>query len=653
MTLIRFLLATKHRRRSLLLVVVITMTILLANYRWRGLGGPWKTLLDSLEMKTIDWRFQQRGERAAPPDVVIAAIDDESLQQEGRWPWRREKLADLTRALHEAGARAIVYDVFLTEPQGPEPADAASDAAFAAASRESGNVHYAWIGRGEPGREIPAERMDAFRRSAWSMDIAPDAIQQLKEFDGATPPLTEFIDGARALGYGNVGASDDGVFRWYILAMQFEGQVYPSLALSVAAADLGIDPKDIEIEPNQYIRLGQQGQLPLIGNGAVFLDFLGPTGTIPHKSVTDILDGHVEPGEIAGKIVIVGETAQGRPADIRGCPLDSEFYGVELQATAIVNLLEQRAMRLSTGWADMFIALGFGLVLGLLLTLVRPGYGVVVSALAFGAYNYGCLVAFSRANYLLPMAAPNVAIIAIVLAILIYRLSTEERHRNQITATFGLFVPPEVVSSLTAQDARVERLGAERRHITVLFADVRDFTAYSEHNRAEEVVALLNRYFSMMHDVVWEFGGTLDKYMGDGLMAFFGAPTVQEDHAERAVQAAVEMQRRIAVHRDEWAAFGLDHLRVGMGLHVGEVLVGLTGSKGRMQYTCMGDVVNLASRLEEATRDVDADIIISEALRNVVKDLVPTEPIGWMPIRGLSTEVMTYAVRVDDMIDKS
>jgi adenylate cyclase len=262
----------------------------------------------------------------------------------------------------------------------------------------------------------------------------------------------------------------------------------------------------------------------------------------------------------------------------------------------------------------------------------------------FVGYNLLCGVFFTRANVVMPMAAPNVALVASALAILVYRLSTEERHRSQITRTFGLFVPPQVVSQLTGEDARVARLEAERREITVLFSDIRDFTAYSERTDAEDVVALLNRYFSLMHEVVWEFGGTLDKYMGDGLMAFFGAPTSQEDHPERAVLAAVEMQRVIGNHADEWASFGMEGLRVGMGLHTGEVLVGLTGSEGRMQYTCMGDAVNLASRLEESTRDLDAEIIISSHLYERVADTIEAEPIGRLKIRGISAEVMAYAV---------
>jgi len=640
----RFLFATRFRRWSLLIAFSITTSVVLANLTWGQGVTPWKALFDLLEMKTIDWRYQLRGPRKRPPDVLIAAVDDESLQAIGRWPWPRKTLARLAEELRAKGARAVVFDMFFTEPQGRARADQDSDAELAEVSRRLGCVYHGWIGQGQAGRRLSKDRMEAFREHAWPIRIEPGTEGELVTYEGVTPPLTALTRSAKEIGYGNVMDCGDGVYRWYMLVAKYDNALYPSLALAVAATDLGVKPQDIRLDPGRSIRLGDQGEIPLIGSGTMFLNFYGPSRTIPHLPVDDILQGRTSPRELAGKIVVVGETAVGSQADVRASPFGTDFQGVELQATAIANLLEQRSLRASTPLVDLLITGGFGLVLGLVLALTRPLWGASISLTAFLAYNFACTLAFVRADYLLPMAAPNIAIVACVLGILLYRLSTEERQRSRITETFGLFVPPQVVEELTGEEAKMEAFHAERREITVLFTDIRDFTAYAEHRPPEDVVALLNRYFSLMHEVVWQFGGTLDKYMGDGLVAFFGAPTRQDDHAERGVLTAVEMQRQIAERRDEWRQYGMEDLRVGMGLDTGEVLVGFAGSQGRMQYTCMGTVVNLASRLEEENRLLDTDILISAALYQQVQSLVEARPMGLLAIRGLSAPVEAYAV---------
>lgn len=640
----RFLVATRYRRWSLFIAVSITTSVILANLTWGAGATPWKTFFDLLEMKTIDWRYRMRAIRKPPPDVVIAAIDDEALQRVGRWPWSRSTLARLIRTLRENGARAVVLDIFLLEPEGSEDGSDSADAQLAEAMQETNCVFQGWIGRWEKGRRPPAGALEAFRERAWLLRVSPGEMDELVTFEGVAAPLAEFTRSAKGIGFGNVVDCGDGIFRWYVLVARFEDAVYPSLALSVAASDLGVRPEEMTLDPDQVLRLGDQGEVSLIGSGTMFLDFYGPSGTIPHLSVADILDGTVASRELRGKVVVVGQTAQGTPTDVRASPFGSDFYGVELQATAIANLLELRSLRVSSPLADVAITGACGLILGLVLALMRPAYAAGISLAAFLGYNAICAQAFARAGYILPMAAPGVAIVAGAFGILIYRVTTEERQRTRITQTFGLFVPPPVVKELTGEEANLEHLHAERREITVLFADIRNFTAYAERRQPEDVVALLNRYFSLMHEVVWEFGGTLDKYMGDGLLAFFGAPTHQPDHAQRAVLAALEMQQQVVERRDEWKYYGMTDLRVGMGLDTGEVLVGFAGSQGRMQYTCIGNVVNLASRLEEETRLLDIDILISAALYEKAKDLVRVRPTGPLVIRGLSSPVEAYIV---------
>ena len=647
--MLRYLLESRHRRRCLLMALLITAGTALALHPVIRATVPGASLLFDLEMKMIDWRFRQRGAVEPPVDVVIASIDEDTLREFGRWPWPRREMAELVRKISDADARAIVLDIFYAEP---DLDDLASDQELVDATREAGNVYHAWFGMDQGRGSAPLQegQLAALQRRAWPLRVLPHIGDGLMTYGEVTPPLPQLTDAARGTGYADLRGSGDGVFRVYDLAATYDESFYPSLALAVAAGDLGIDPFDIVVTPGASVRLGDQHEFPLIADAGMLMYFYGPSGTIPQVPVRDILNGRIDDGRLGGRIVVLGLTAKGA-YELRPSPFGAVFYGVEMQATAIANLLDNRGLRITSLWTDALITGLFGVLIGLILILWHPAFGAVVSVVVFLGYNTVCGLAFTRApeGIVLPMAAPNVALVACALAILVYRLSTEQRRRDQITQTFGLFVPPQVVSQLTGEDARIERLEAERREITILFTDVRDFTAYSEGTDAEDVVALLNRYFSLMHDVVWEYGGTLDKYMGDGLMAFFGAPTVQEDHAERAVLAAVEMQRQIAQHREEWASYGMGGLRAGMGLHTGEVLVGLTGSKGRMQYTCMGNAVNLASRLEEATRELDADIVISEELQQRIGGLVQTEPVGLLSLRGLSADVMAFSVRTPDI----
>jgi adenylate cyclase len=641
----RDLLASRHRRRCLIATLVITLGTVLAYLPWAQHTVPGASLLMLLEMKLIDWRFQQRGQRPPPSDVVVAAIDEDTIRRHGRWPWPRRKMAEVIRKLKQAKARAIVFDIFYTErdvssADGPE-----SDAELIEATRRAGNCFHAWFGQteGTVRTATEAEAMDAMAERLWPVRVEASRGHRLLEYSSVTPPLPEVTQASKGIGYADLRDSGDGVFRFYDLMATHEGCTYPSLALSVVASDLQIEPTEIVVVPGFEMQLGEHARIPLIADGAMLLNFYGPDRTIPRVSVDDILAERLDPGAVAGKIVVLGATAKG-VYELRPAPFGAVFYGVEIQATAIANLIEGRGFRSSDLIVDILVTLALGLSGGLGLTLWRPAAGSILSLGLFLGYNSLCAVAFSRASYLLPMAAPNVALVACALAILAYRLSTEEWRRNRITQTFGLFVPPEVVQQLTAEDASLDRLEAQRREVTVLFSDIRNFTTYAEGREAEDVVALLNRYFSLMHGVIWRFGGTVDKYMGDGLMAFFGAPTYQEDHPERAILAAIEMQRQIALHQEEWAAFGMESLRAGIGVHTGEALVGYAGSEGRMQYTCIGHVVNLASRLEELTREHDAQILVSEDLYQRVEGTIEAQPIGRARIRGLLTEVLAYAV---------
>ncbi len=277
------------------------------------------------------------------------------------------------------------------------------------------------------------------------------------------------------------------------------------------------------------------------------------------------------------------------------------------------------------------------------LLLTRQGLLLALGVVA--AYDWFSIWVFADRGLIVPMFTPMLTGLVTILVLVSYRLLLEERQRSQARETLSHFVPTQIVSQLM-EDEAAQILQGQRRIVSCLFCDLRGFTAASEQLSPEATVNLLNRYFTLMHEVIWEFDGTLDKLIGDGLMAFFNAPLEQPDHARRAVQAAIEMQRRIEFNRAEWEFCGWGELAAGIGIATGPAVVGYITARDRMQYTAIGAQVNLAARLEELTRELDAKILISEDTWQLVKDTVTTNDEGSVQVRGFTKEVNVYSVSV-------
>jgi len=648
----------KAKAKLLLIAAACTLVMIAADF-WRPM-----TMLDRMELRTVDWRFHYRGPLAPHSDIVLVAVDEESIGKVGMWPWSRAVFAELTERLNAAGARAIIYDIFFVER---DPDSAEDDDLFVAAVAAAGNVYLAGVahdmesaGSANPqsGDQDASDAQSTtgpgragIEQYGWSQtEIAPGrgllAWAKLHNFADLTYPFPKLASAAQGVGYTALWQTGDGVFRYTPAVAQCRGYLHASLPVKVAADLLGIPPDEVTVRLGQRIALGEQTSIPLDRGGWTTINFMGKEKTYPHFPAWQFLQPSPAGStlNLQDKIVLVIVTAKGL-LDVRASPFGDQLTGGEVQATILDNILTQRHLQRLLPEQRLLVLVFIGLYTGLIFAFLptAPALGYSLSLLL--VYNWLGMWAFAYRGMIVDLFVPTVTGVITILALVSYRLLREESQRSRAHQTLSRFVPAQIVSQLM-EDQAAQTLQGQRRVVSVLFCDLRNFTAASERLKPEATVTLLNRYFALMHEVIWEFEGTLDKFLGDGLMAFFNAPMDQPDHALRAVQTAIEMQRRIEFNRAEWEFCGWPQLAAGIGISTGEAVVGYITSRERMQYTAIGAQVNLASRLEELTKELGAEILISETTYQLVKDAVETEFKGNIAVHGFAEEVRIYSANV-------
>ncbi|MGH8504965.1 MAG: CHASE2 domain-containing protein [Stenotrophobium sp.] len=604
------------------------------------------SLLTTVENFTYDARVRLTLPHTGDPRIVIVDMDERSLAAEG-WPWPRNKFAHLIKQLFDTyHAKVLGFDIVFAEPDtsGIRVLDSL-------AANELSDL---------PGlaQRLPElhQRLDYDQQFADAIKGRPVVLgffikQSLQQGEAATsgalcPPLMDksatglyAVDFIKSAGYGgNVPAlqgatpycgffdnpivDKDGVFRRVPLVQSYQGQLYPSMALAVTRLALGNPPLQFEFDPPnirtslhlERVRLGPVSA-PVDGDVAVYVPYRGDNRTFRYVSATDVLHGKADPAVLKNAIVLMGTTAAGL-LDFRSTPVNSVFAGVEVHANIISGLLsgtiKQKApyysgieivmllsIALLMAWAFPHLSalLSAGLALGLL---------VVVAALALALWQW--------ANFIMPMGVPMIFILAVFMAHLLYGYFIESRGKRELSKLFGQYVPPELVEELALHPEAISMEG-ESREMTVLFSDVRGFTSISEKLDAKELSQLMNEFLTQQTRVIQKHRGTIDKYMGDAVMAFWGAPLPDVDHAIHALVAGLEMQKAVRGLDAAFEARGWPRLNIGVGLNTGKMNVGNMGSTFRMAYTVMGDAVNLGSRLEGLTKEYGVGVIVSESTR--------------------------------------
>ena len=569
------------RYRRLRALLVLGVAIVAAGI---GLALELTDALESVELATVDLRFDVRGTQPAPRDVAFVEIDQASLDQLGvTWPLPRSLYARAIDRLVKAGARTIVLDVIFNGAK-----DAAEDDALRTGIARAGTVVLGTTGTDAGGSTILGGRFDRARTRLGSTLAPPEP-------DGTIRRLV-----ARPAGV-------------------------DALALVAAERHRG---RGVRAPSERF-----------------WIDFRGPAGTIPTARFADLLAGRVAPARLRGRTVVVGPSAPS-VGDLFPVPVADDEYmsGAEIQANAIHTVLEGFPLRQAPGAVAILLVLaaaGVPAAAG----LARRRVAAVALVAAAACLLVGLQLAF-LAGAIVPATAPAVTLLLATLGVTCARALTSALQRQHVHDVFGRFVPGSVVDEALAKTGDDLRLGGTELDATIVFCDLRGFTRFSETLTPERVITVLNEYLSSMSDAILDHGGTLTAYMGDGIMAVFGAPVAQPDHADRAVAAANEMVGpRLARFNDWLSEGGVEHrFRMGIGINSGPVLSGNVGSARRLEYTAVGDTTNTASRLEGMTKDTPHQVFVADSTRRRMTATDGLVAVGDLEVRGRAQPIRVWAL---------
>ena len=652
-------------------------------------------ILELFELKAFDQRLRWRGQLPTSGQVVVVAIDEKSLQEIGQWPWSRILMAELIETLGRQGARVIGLDIAWPEPerrsgvldalyeeqQSFSPTSLLRelkaeleglalenprmdgflrevirtvhpDQVLARAIEESGRVVVGDFLFMKPEESQGVARLDPEGSRGWlakmqypvvrSHGAPPQELPVPRPFGpkGNIPPITR---AAKAIGYFNMIPDPDGVVRAAPMVMCLGEDTIAPLALQTLRH--ATDHSWLVLELESYGVAGIQwegGWIPTSEEGFIIINYRGKARTFPYLSAVDVLRGTAGEEQIKDKIVLVGAVATGI-FDLRVTPLDPVFPGVEVHATIIDNILRGDYIQ-RPGWVslvDILVLLCLGALLGALYPRVGVlGGGLFMAGVFVGQLYLNTQVLIQR-GYWLNAMYPSLLVPLSYLGVTVHKYLMEEREKRRLKGAFQVYVAPAVVQEILRDPSRL-KLGGEQRVLTVLFSDIRGFTSIAEGLSPEELVLLLNEYLTEMTHVVFRHEGTLDKYIGDAIMAIYGAPLPQPDHPLRACHSAMEMLEALGSLRQRWELKGLPELDIGIGINTGEMVVGNMGSERRFDYTVMGDHVNLASRLEGLNKQYGTHVLVSEFTACHLGGRFACREVDLVRVKGKSKPVRIY-----------
>jgi len=621
------------------------------------------TQLDHL---IYDARLELTMPRGVDGRIVILDIDEKSLGELGHWPWSRNLMAELLDTLFQRqGVSLVAFDVVWAEHDASSGIDVLDRLARDLPQLRSSYAklrpaldfdgRFAAAMRGRPvvlGYYFNSEAR-ALRANAIPQPVLPPGRFEGRRADfhqwqGYTGNLPAYLESAAGAGHINQLADTDGVLRRVPLLVEFDGQYYEAFSLAVfrtlLAASLGAPPalepgfKDDSLES---LKVGPF-EIPVDENAAMLIAYRGRRASFEYVPAVDVLKGRVAPGSLKDKIVLVGATAS-TLGDSRSTPVDNVLPGVEVHAHALAGMLDQDFKR--RPWYTLGAEVVLLIVGGTVLAVLIPMLSALWATLAVAA-GTALIVAFNvtvwqQGGLVLPLASSLLMVLALYTMNMAYGYFVESRSKRQFAELFGQYVPPELVRQM-ARDPRRYNMAPRSAELTILFSDVRGFTGISEALSPEALREFINEYLTTMSEIIrGRHRGTLDKYIGDAIMAFWGAPVDDPQHARHAVLAALDMQEAVAMLNQRFAARGWPRLAVGVGINSGTVRVGDMGSKLRRAYTAMGDAVNVASRLEGRTKHYGVGILAGESTRQRVEDVACRE-IDRIKVKGKDEAIAIY-----------
>ena len=602
-----------------------------------------------MELKALDLRMVSRGQLPTTGQVIIATVDEKSLSEIGRWPWSRSMTAKLVDSLKEYGAKAVGFDIVFAEPE--QSTGPSADAILAKSVKSAKNVSLGYFFHTSM-KDVEFLTEEYINASGSLIGGSMYSMVREKGHEGdynlitayaPVPSIKAIAESGENCGYFNAFPDPDGVIRWSPLVIKFQDNFYYSLPIALLMQYL--DYPMIVLNLAEFgvdgVMLGDL-RIPTDEIGRLLINYLGPAKTFPHYSISDIIAGRLSPELIKGKIVIVGATATGI-YDLRVTPFSPVYPGVELHATVVENILQGNFLEQSawTTFIDICGIIVFGMIIGIAIPRLKALQGILLVMVLLGGFVAGNTLIFAKYNTWLNMVYPVLTMMTIYLVITVYRYFTEEREKKKIRGAFQYYLTASVINELLKDPTKL-KLGGDKKDLTVMFSDIRGFTTISEKLTPEELVHLLNEYLTAMTDIVFKYEGLLDKYIGDAIMAVFGAPVDQPDHALRSCRTALEMMATLKGLQQKWAAEGRPFVDIGVGINSGDMVVGNMGSNMRFDYTVMGDNVNLSSRLEGINKEYGTHIVISEFTYEVVKEEVFCRELDAVRVKGKKLPVKIY-----------
>ena len=607
----------------------ITFTVIICSYIIYFSGA-----LTGLELRSLDWRFRVRGDQpVTDSDIVIVAIDDQSfVSLRHKWPFPRTYFAKAIRNLTEAGARLIVFDVEFAEPT-PQ------DYLLAHAVRDAKNVIIAGKIAVEYGSHETVNRY-------------------------IIAPVDPLLKAGATWGYANVGHDEDGFIRRYNM-FQFNGdEVYFPLGIEAIRVMDGVSGESIGYNGGKYVTLGSR-RIPKFTYDSMLINYYGPAETFPTYSLSNVLDDatfdlpeeedtdifeiHRDAGTFKNKIVLIGASAE-ELQDNKFTPFfeyggrKQMMPGVEMHANAIQTILSEEFIHPMHGALEFFIVIVLAVLAMLVTKFMKPYIGLISGIVILFVLTILYFFLFATFDIWAQLMLPLTAFVLSYGVHTVHQVLTEQREKGFYRKTFQQYVARSVVDTML-NSGRLPKFGGERKNLTVLFSDIRAFTTFSEKYQPEVVVNRLTEYLTSMVDIIFRHDGTLDKFVGDEIMALYGAPYYYDNHAERACHTALDMIAELRHLQRKWSDQQLEYFQIGIGINTGKVIVGNLGSMQLFDYTVIGDEVNLGARLEGANKHYSTTIIISESTYQEVQGKAIVRELDTVRVKGKKKPVKIYELR--------
>ncbi len=623
--------------------------------------------LTMMEYKLYDVFVRETFQENKDFSVSIVDIDEYSLEKFGQWPWPRYRIALLLQKIYMAGALAVGNDILYAEPDGKSPTvlkkmlkkDLQLDIEFSGLPQglmDNDQVFAAILGKGpyvlgysldfKDEGSVPVHDPPALKVVQVKRPKAKGAKEYVIQAPNVIAPMPMFLENCSNAGYMNALADPDGVLRSVPLFASWKNNLYPHLSLATLITALKrANPGQPVVKMTwggiESLKIGNT-IIPLERNGAILVNYKGPGYTFPFVSAGHVLDDKVKPALFKNKIVFLGSSAAGLK-DIKVSPLDQYFPGVEVNATIVDNIIKQDFI-LRPDWTpglELILILVWGAITTFLIAWANAWLTLPLSFAMCAMGWYGGIWSLGHLRVWVSPFFPLLALVVNFSVLNLLKFWFSERKKQYYRNAFSKYVSKDVVDNLVKNPDQLA-LGGEEKELTVILADLRNFTTLSEGLSPTKLTHLINLYLGELTEVILDHGGTLDKYMGDAIMAFFGAPVHDSQNPVHACQAAIAMSERLHDKRKEWESIGLPYLEAGIGMNTGMMVVGNLGSARRFDYSVIGDHVNLTSRLEGLSKFYGVKIIISENTKNYLGDSFTCRELDVVKVKGKDEPIRIY-----------